>query len=228
MTQFIASTNMDNVACAGVRGVQQMRRARSEVRLVGKKKQMPFGSKPQLKTQGVEADTLLRSLLDFSVKNHHHIHGLSYKSKEAKEIVASAAPAAKSKAQLTHLSKENQDASHNGSYRRFYFGKVIQSYDEFYNIVASDDDIFDDQYVANTNIIRCEPRYYFGKEVSFYDEFCNLVGDAEPIFDDEVTGATHASCVACRYFYCREIETYEDFYCTAGASEQFDDEVDCV
>jgi len=209
MFHLSTNSNMEEVACGGIRGVQQIRRARPGSRRVSKS----AGSKVRAKKHGVQAVSLLRSLLDCSYQ------------------LASISPLlATEHKDLPMHDNSNDDIADSGSLHRYYYGQEIQSYEEFYNIVAGDDEIFDDQHVGSIKTNYGEPRRFFGKEIHFYEEFYNLTGGDEESFDDEQPKTMHRSQHRCRFasprfFFSREIESYEEFHSIAGSNGQFDDEM---
>jgi hypothetical protein len=245
---------MADVVCAGVRGVQQIRRSRSASRIVGKTQGKIHSAKTHSNKHGLESQKFLKSLLDYGLQ----LSSIGVKATKDTSDVRRVKLEAKDTSTISVDMCQDKGNSGTLSVTRRFFGREIQLYEDFY-IIAGADEHFDDQHAAILEHQASEPRYYFGKEIHSYEELFNLAG-SEGYFDDQHVEST--TCNHCetrlyfgkeirfyeelynlvgddtgrfddeppvsgsphRRFYQREIESYEDFFILAGAEEQFDDE----
>jgi len=243
---------MADVACFGIRGVQQIRRSRSASRIVGKAQRKACGSKACSVKHETESQKLLKSLLDFGIqlsstklaKTTNGVHVVNHEKVEAKEVKQQWNLSPSVGTWLARLPKvfdqpkeepttgEPQEvttictAAASLSLSRYYYGKEMQFYEEFY-IAAGADEYFDDQYkkVALLQLPPQEPRYFFGKEIFSYEDFFLHAGADEQFDDEYIQQDTSRNLREPRYYFGREIHCYEELYNLVGDSTgTFDDE----
>jgi hypothetical protein len=227
---------MADVACIGVRGVQQIRdrgarRVRSSSRVAGRTQKASWAKiQPgRFDKQVMETQMLLQSFLDLSgpLANNHfgdqsvvqkpeHSNPRRFFGKEI-HLYEEFYIVAGSDEQFDDEPLDCKELQ--GLPGRHFFGREVHSYEEFY-ILAGSDGHFDDEPLDHKELQGLPARHFFGREIHFYEDLYCLVGEESGLFDDEHLQAGTRS----RYFYGKEIMSYEELYILAGNDAEFDDE----
>jgi hypothetical protein len=208
-----------DMPCGGIRGLQRMRRSRSTSRVAG---HGGAGGKPRRNKVPTAQEYFSKHMLDLDILlARDPLAPLApLKPLALAAALKKAVPAPVQQKQVAKCDVVQAKQQLAPTLRpRYFYGKAINSYEEFYNLVQGDDMKFDDEYLAG---VKSLVRHYFGQAIYSYEEFYNLVQDDDTQFDDEYVPDVKNHC---RYYYGQEIHSYEEFYNLVGGDDaHFDDE----
>jgi len=224
----------DDIACAGVRGIQGIRRSRASS-VCGKARSKVRSAKDYLNKHGLEADIMAEKLLrcglgsfgmDLAVPTLKNKGVMNVKP--SPQHIAAYLPKDIEGEMLQSPCVEKPSWT--------YYSRSFESYEDMYNVFICDPEEFDGKsctidinYAIGIKNQAC--RQYYCSDIFSYEQFYHLVGGDHEQFDDQqpktngMKDVTHASNWYCRQFYCKDISSYEELYNITGDEEStFDDQ----